>query len=313
MFLISLGIILFAALVLRRLIGIRRGQWIPTLAAVVLGEAAALAVLDAITHRAIYLPWSWYPLGIGMVAAFSMLSLVIIEMIFPPRDHPRPFRLPRPFTAIRRTGGRGIRYTQVGAIALRKGLFGTGSDGDDMTGSRLGRSLASTFEDAGGLFVKLGQAMAAQPQLVTPAVAAALTRLNDQATPADPKASRSVIAEEIGEAEHVFAAFDPEPVAAASLAQTYFATLPDGRAVVVKVQRPGIRGSVERDLDILVRLAERLDRRTTWARSIGLSELVAGFAEATREELDYRIEAANGLAAREALADGDPIIVPAII
>jgi ubiquinone biosynthesis protein len=81
----------------------------------------------------------------------------------------------------------------------------------------------------------------------------------------------------------------------------------------VKVQRPGVAEAIERDLDILLRLADRFDRRTTWARSIGLKELVIGFGERTREELDFRIEAANEAAAAKATEESDVVRVPAVI
>lgn len=139
--------------------------------------------------------------------------------------------------------------------------------------------------------------MAAQPHVVTRAVAAELARLQDQAAPADPVAARAVIQEELGPPEEIFDELSTDPIGSASIAQTYVGRLRSGHEVVVKVQRPGVRESVEQDLDILVRLTDRLDRRTTWAKSLGLKELVAGFAEETREELDCRIEAANGIAA----------------
>ncbi|MCL2781712.1 MAG: AarF/UbiB family protein [Actinomycetia bacterium] len=310
---VSIGVVLLAALLLRRLLNVQRGRWQRAVVAVVVGEAATLAVLNLLTHRVADLSWRWYPLGIALVMGFSLLAMVLIELLFPARQAPRPWRVPHPFRSTRRMFGRITRYLRVAVIAARNGLLKSGDDDDSIAGSRLGRSLAATLEEAGGLFVKLGQAMAAQPQLVTAAVAAELGRLNDQAAPADPVASRAVIEAEIGAPETVFASFDAEPIAAASIGQTYFATLHDGRAVVVKVQRPEVAESVERDLDILERLAATLHRRTTWARGIGLTELVAGFAEATREELDYRVEAANCVAARAALTEQDPIMVPGVI
>ena len=80
--------------------------------------------------------------------------------------------------------------------------------------------------------------------------------------------------------------------------------------MVVKVQRPGVRESIEQDLDILARLSNRLERRTTWARSLGLKELVAGFAERTREELDFHIEAARTAAFRRSLQGSDRVHCP---
>lgn len=155
--------------------------------------------------------------------------------------------------------------------------------------------------------------MAAQPHLVTRAVAAELARLQDRAAPADPTAARAVIEEELGPPEDVFAELSPDPIGSASIAQTYVARLRSGREVVVKVQRPGVRESIEQDLDILARLTNRLDRRTTWARSLGLKELVAGFAERTGEELDFHIEATRTTAFRHSLQDSDHVSVPEVM
>src|SRR6185503_912682 len=105
-----------------------------------------------------------------------------------------------PVRGVRRLVGRTIRYVQVSTIAVHRGLIHPGGIGEDeveLRGTRLGRSLSATFEDAGGLFVKLGQAMAAQPHLVTRSVAAELARLQDQAAPADPAAARAVIEEDL--------------------------------------------------------------------------------------------------------------------
>jgi ubiquinone biosynthesis protein len=94
------------------------------------------------------------------------------------------------------------------------------------------------------------------------------------------------------------------------------ATLRSGAEVVVKVQRPGIRPLVERDLDIVTSLARSLQRRAAWARAIGLTDLARGFAEALTEELDFRVEAANTAAVRgTALArEGEhpAVVVPLI-
>ena len=143
-------------------------------------------------------------------------------------------------------------------------------------------------------------------------MAGELARLQDRAAPADPAAARAVIEEELGPPDEIFTDLSSELLGSASIAQTYAARLRDGREVVVKVQRPGVRESIEQDLDILARLSNRLERRTTWARSLGLKELVAGFAERTREELDFHIEAARTAAFRRSLQGSDRVHVPEV-
>jgi ubiquinone biosynthesis protein len=310
-FLVGVLVTVVAVVVVRRLVGIRRGRWATTLIAVLIANAAAIEVLrlvygnlQEVPGRAVFGTWA-------LVTIFAVLTVLLVELLT--RQRGRRFRhVPHPIRGARAMARRVLRYTEVVRIWIHRGLLHTGDDAE-VAGSRLGRSLRLSFEDAGGLFVKLGQAMAQQPQLVTPAVAAELASLQEGAAPADLDAARSVIAEDLGPLEEVFAEFDSQPLGSASIAQTYLARLRDGREVVVKVQRPGVGEAIERDLDILRRLADRFDRHTTWARSIGLKELVVGFDERTREELDFRIEATNESLAARAASDGDAIVVPAVI
>ena len=111
-----------------------------------------------------------------------------------------------------------------------------------------------------------------------------------------------MIAEELGPPEEVFAEISPTPLGAASIAQTYLARLPGGEEVVVEVQRPG-RGPVDRSRPRHPGAPRRPPPpgRTGWAKALGLRQLVAGFEERTREELDFRIEDADLEAARRSL------------
>jgi ubiquinone biosynthesis protein len=110
----------------------------------------------------------------------------------------------------------------------------------------------------------------------------------------------------------MFASIDREPLASASIAQVHAATLRTGERVVVKVLRPGVTGLVERDLDIIARLARSTEARAGWARALGVVTLAAGFAVALREELDFRIEAANLAAVGAAGQAGDAggVVIP---
>ncbi|MEV4260252.1 AarF/ABC1/UbiB kinase family protein [Kribbella sp. NPDC049584] len=122
-----------------------------------------------------------------------------------------------------------------------------------------------------------------------------------------------VLTEELGAPpRELYADFDSEPLAAASVAQVYTARLPEGPRVVVKVQRPGIAGIVDRDLDIVRRLARLLERNTDWGRSMGVRALADGFADAMREELDFTVEAGNmtTVAAGHSVASSNDLVVP---
>jgi ubiquinone biosynthesis protein len=270
----SLLILILAVALVRRLLGIEPGRWGLTLLAVVVGEACAVLVLRIAVGNLRDLPPRVAFGAYALVTVFAMLGIVVVELIARPGGRWRIRGTGHPIQGTRRLAGQAVRYVKVSAIAIRRGLLHPGGHDAEVRGSRLGRSLSATFEDAGGLFVKLGQAMAAQPHLVTRAVAAELARLQDRAAPADPTTARAVIEEEIGPAEDMFAEFSPDPIGSASIAQTYVARLRSGHEVVVKVQRPGVRESIEQDLDILARLTNRLDRRTTWARSLGVVQIL---------------------------------------
>jgi ubiquinone biosynthesis protein len=88
------------------------------------------------------------------------------------------------------------------------------------------------------------------------------------------------------------------------------ARLLDGRAVVIKVQRPTARRQITADLDIILQLAGRLDRVTSWGRSLGVRRLAEAFADALTEELDYRVELDNTRAVAATVRPGDRIVVP---
>jgi ubiquinone biosynthesis protein len=109
----------------------------------------------------------------------------------------------------------------------------------------------------------------------------------------------------------VFASLDPEPIAAASIAQAYRGRLRGGEAVVVKVQRPGIAEAVDRDLLVLAELARVAETRTAWGADYRVTDLAAEFADRLREELDFRLEARNATEIA-ALTDGDRVHVPVV-
>jgi ubiquinone biosynthesis protein len=162
------------------------------------------------------------------------------------------------------------------------------------------------------MFVKLGQVLSTRADLLPVGVVAELSRLQDQVAPAPPDAVRALLEVELGRPlAEVFAEFDPEPIAAASIAQAYRGRLRSGEAVVVKVQRPGIAESVDRDLLVLAELARVAEARTAWGADYQVTDLAGEFADRPREELDFRLEARNATEIA-ALTDNDQVCVPVV-
>jgi ubiquinone biosynthesis protein len=151
------------------------------------------------------------------------------------------------------------------------------------------------MEHLGPTFVKLGQVLATRVDLFEPDWIAEFSKLQDHALPAPEDAIRAQLAEDLGAApEEVFAEFDPQPIAAASLAQVYRARLTTGEAVVVKVRRPGIRPLVEADLRLLMRLAQLLETESAALRAFRPQQVVREFTRSLRRELDFASEARSG-------------------
>ncbi|MDH4234921.1 MAG: AarF/UbiB family protein, partial [Gallionella sp.] len=150
------------------------------------------------------------------------------------------------------------------------------------------------LEELGPTFIKLGQVLATRVDLFGPEWIAEFSKLQDSA-PAVPYAEiRQQLIEELGAPpEEIFASFDAEPLAAASIAQVHRARLEDGSAVVVKVRRPGIRPIIEADLRWLLRLAELAEAENSELRRFHPKDIVRQFELSLRRELDFSAECRN--------------------
>jgi len=169
------------------------------------------------------------------------------------------------------------------------------------------------LEELGPTFVKLGQILATRVDLFAPEWVDEFGKLQD-AAPATPFANvRAQLLEDLGEApETAFARLDTEPLAAASLAQVYRATLLDGREVVLKVRRPGIRRTVEADLHLLARLAEIVEAEAPDLRRYRPREVVREFTLSLRRELDFAAECRMAERVAANFAGHPEIVVPGI-
>jgi predicted unusual protein kinase regulating ubiquinone biosynthesis (AarF/ABC1/UbiB family) len=213
------------------------------------------------------------------------------------------------------------RYRQIAGLLVRHGrgdlVRSAGIDGvldeeqiehgDPAAAERL----AAELEAMGPTFVKLGQLLSSRVDLLTPAYIEALSRLQDEVEPFDFATVEKIVSRELGvRMSKVYATFDEVPLAAASLGQVHRATLRDGRQVVVKVQRPGIRGQVLDDMEALAGLAAAVDSHTDFGERYGIADLLEEFRKSLMDELDYRREADNLATIAGIVAEQPLIVVP---
>jgi ubiquinone biosynthesis protein len=218
-----------------------------------------------------------------------------------------------PLRALRARLDRTGRYWQLTRVAARHGLGPLAAlhPRRRRSNPNVGHALRDTLQDAGGIFVKFGQVLSTRADLVSPPVAEALSSLQDHVTPVPATEIRQIIEQELGRrVDQLFATFDDEPLAAASLAQVHRAVLTSGEEVAVKVQRPGIDAHVERDLRILLNLASSIEDGAAWTRHIGIGALARGFATNLREELDFRLEASHLATIHSAMITCPTIQIP---
>ena len=310
----------------RRLLGLPVGA-LRALIAGLLGFAAAYLLGSALRAAQPGHTAAFITVALGVPLIVAMIFLVAAEALVPSGTVPRPVDV---VFGARRALARSRRYSQISRIAVRHGLGpylrGRPLRPADAAGGRaaLALSLRQALEEGGVTFTKLGQLMSTRRDLLPEEFISELARLQDRAEPAPWEQVEQVITRSLGApAEQVFAELQPEPAAAASIAQVHKARLrcadgPDAE-VAVKVQRPGIRSTVEQDLDILQRLAVRLERRARWARAVGTAGVARGFAAAMREELDFRVEARNTAAVaatwpgqQRAVGGSVPVVLPAV-
>ena len=171
--------------------------------------------------------------------------------------------------------------------------------------------LAADLERLGPAFIKLGQLFSTRADLLPPPYLEALGRLQDSVEPFSFADVERVVQEDLGfRISKGFAAFDVEPLAAASLGQVHRAQLRDGREVAVKVQRPNIREGLAVDLAAMEDIAEFLDHHTTTGRQFNFVQIVEEFRRTLAQELDYRREANNLVHLAHNLASFSRIVIP---
>jgi ubiquinone biosynthesis protein len=176
-----------------------------------------------------------------------------------------------------------------------------------------GESLRLALTELGPIFVKFGQAVSTRRDLLPADVADELAKLQDRVPPFPGAAARAIVERAYGRPiGDTFAEFDETPLAAASIAQVHSARLPNGKEVVVKVLRPGMRAVIERDLEVLYALARLAQQYWSEGRRLRPIELVAEYEKTVLDELDLMREAANAAQLKRNFAGSDLLYVPEI-
>lgn len=173
--------------------------------------------------------------------------------------------------------------------------------------------LRIVFEELGPTFVKLGQMMSTRPDLVGQNMANEFTKLQDDTLPFDYDTVKNIVESELKRPlNDIFKSFDEKQVAAASIGQVHRAVLHNGTLVAVKVQRPGIRDTVEKDLAIMHHLADLVNKRIPSLRVFNIPEIVDEFEKSIHKEMDYELEARSMINFQANFAGNEGIQVPTV-
>lgn len=175
------------------------------------------------------------------------------------------------------------------------------------------KRLRKVFEELGPTFIKLGQMMSTRADMVGQELASEFSRLQDDTLPIDFKIVKGIVETELGKPlNEIFQSFEEEQLAAASIGQVHQAVLDDGTRVAVKVQRPDIQDTVEKDLIIMHHLADLINNRVSSLRVYNFPEIVDEFDKSIHKEMDYQLEARNAIKFQANFADNNGIHAPVI-
>ncbi len=306
------------AWIARRLLGVRRLSVTKTVIAAAVGIGAGLVIERLLEVRGGFDRDLATVAGVVLGLIATMVTILLFEATSNPERASRRSGIPRPYRAVRRGIDRTQRSIELTRIASRHGLskgFGLATGGT-MTPSEAaayGADLRAAFEEAGPVFVKLGQLLATRPDLIPAETADELAQLHQDVEPAPRSAVEPALEASLGQRiDEVFAEFDWSPIGAASIGQVYRARLVSGEPVVVKARRPDVAEVVDRDLGLALQLADLVEQSSEQAQKLGVKSVADQFAAQLRDEMDYTIEARNTVEVSMALDPTGSISVPEV-
>ncbi|WP_293644744.1 ubiquinone biosynthesis regulatory protein kinase UbiB [Thiolapillus sp.] len=176
-----------------------------------------------------------------------------------------------------------------------------------------GVRIRRTLEDLGPIYIKFGQILSTRRDLLPDEIAEELVKLQDEVPPFPAEQSRAIVEKALGgEVEDIFASFETQPMASASIAQVHAATLHSGEDVIVKVVRPGIEKAIRKDIDLMYTLAHLAQKYSREARRLRPVEVVEEYEKTIFDELDLMREAANASQLRRNFENSEMLYIPRV-
>ncbi|KZY95030.1 ubiquinone biosynthesis regulatory protein kinase UbiB, partial [Oleiphilus sp. HI0073] len=173
--------------------------------------------------------------------------------------------------------------------------------------------LRLALEELGPIFIKFGQLLSTRKDLLSEAFAIELKKLQDQVPPFDQKTSVALIEKGLKRPiSEVFARFDEEVMASASIAQVHSAQLPNGQEVIIKVIRPSIEKTIRQDISLMKLMAYVLEHYWSEGKRLKPQQIVADYERTIFDELDLQREAANASQLRRNFLDSELIYIPEV-
>jgi ubiquinone biosynthesis protein len=294
-----------------RLLGSRRG-WVALIASGIVGWTCAVLIAGDLTD------WAWDSLGMVLTAlgfgiVLTMTFALALDLVAPIGSLAQGERaglvvVRNPVSSVRGRLAEARRYRDVLRRAREHGVMTRKIDHQSLPAG-----VRATLEDAGGMFVKLGQVASTRGDLLPAPWCDELSHLQSRAEPEREEVIRPFLESLIGQpVAEAYAEFDWTPIASASIAQIYRARLHTGDAVVVKVQRPGLDELIEIDAAAVGQLAGLIERRTPLGLTMQPASLADEFISNVREELDFGIEATNIMTLQLALEGREGVRVPKV-
>ncbi len=217
-------------------------------------------------------------------------------------------RLREIVTAMSRFGF-GAAVEKVGLARFRMGT----SEDPNRARQPVELRLRLLLEELGPAFIKVGQVLAGRPDLIPLALVKELEKLQDQVSPINFEAIRTVVENDLQRTlSEAFASFDAEPLAIASIAQVHAARTHEGQSVVVKVKKPDVEKSLSQDLEIIEMIAALLERSIPELRGLHPTRIVTEFRKALMLETNFILEASNIRRYRQNFAQNSFLVVPQV-